>query len=195
MKYSLGIDNGLKGCLALINENFELIDWQDTPVVNLGAKGKTKNDFATAEMGHVIRRLLAQTEGASQTMVWLEVAQAMPKQGLSSTFKTGRGFGLWEGICIGLKIKYDIVHPRTWTKVMLHDVPRGEPKARSMAKCQRLFPDLPLTTPRGTKLTMDGRADAALIAYYGLLQMTSQEAPTTHKAPPKSPPRRKSKLY
>lgn len=188
MKYAIGIDNGLKGCLSLINENFELLDWRDTPIINLGEKGKTKNDFATAEMGHALRGLLEQAKDATQIMIWLEVAQAMPKQGLSSTFKTGRGFGLWEGICIGLGIKYDIIHPKTWTKVMLHDVPRGEPKARSMTKCQRLFPKLPLTTPRGTKLTMDGRSDATLLAYYGMLQMTQQQAPTTHA---KTPPRRK----
>jgi crossover junction endodeoxyribonuclease RuvC len=177
----VGIDNGLKGAIVVIDESFRLVDYRDTPTLNLGKKGKTKSEFATAEMGKILRDF---TNSAKRTMIWLEQAQAMPKQGLSSTFKTGRGFGLWEGICIGLGLRYDIVHPATWTKTVLKDMPAGEPKARSMAKCQRLFPDLPLTKPRGSVLSLDGRADAALIAYYGLMQLTGGKRATVERKPP-----------
>lgn len=168
----IGIDNGLLGAIVVVDVNFRLVDYRDTPTVNLGKKGKVKHDFATAEMGNILREFMALSDNV---MVWLEQAQAMPKQGLSSTFKTGRGFGLWEGICIGLGIKYDIVHPATWTKVVLRDVPAGDPKARSMTKCQRLYPTLPLTKPRGKVLSLDGRSDASLIATYGMLQMKGQD--------------------
>ena len=195
MKYAIGIDNGLMGAIVTINEEFQLISYDDTPIINMGAKGKAKNEFATAEMGRIIRHTVeTKFKPGNEVMAWIEQAQAMPKQGLSSTFKTGRGFGLWEGICIGLGIKYDIVHAKTWTKIMLHDVPRGEPKARSMAKCQRLFPDLPLKKPRGHMLTLDGRSDAALLAYYGMLQMTGQQQPHGGKPIPKTPPRRRPTL-
>lgn len=170
---SVGVDNGLTGAVVCISDQYQLLGYWDTPVINLGVKGKQKNEFAPATMCQILSLIKKEhiDRKGERVMVWLEVAQAMPKQGLSSTFKTGRGFGLWEGICAGLGLEYDIVHPRTWTKFMLKDIPAGEPKSRSMAKCQRLFPELPLTKPRGKVLSLDGRSDAALIAYYGMLQM------------------------
>jgi crossover junction endodeoxyribonuclease RuvC len=187
----IGIDNGLLGAITVIDESFKLVGWWDTPIVNLGKKGKTKNEFLTAEMGKILGCIVGGLPDTVQVMAWLEQAHAMPKQGLSSTFKTGRGFGLWEGILIGMGIKYDIVHPRRWTKEMLKDMPAGDPKMRSMLKCQRLFPEIPLTTPRGKKLTMDGRADSAMIAYYGMLQMQGKEAPNEPKRSTKTPPPRR----
>lgn len=196
----IGIDNGLLGAVVAINEDFHIMDYRDTPTVNLGKKGKVKNEFATAEMGKILREMISLAipdhhgRIGRHVMVWLEQAQAMPKQGLSSTFKTGRGFGLWEGICIGLGITYDIVHPATWTKVVLRDVRAGDPKARSMTKCQRLYPDLPLTKPRGTVLSMDGRSDAALIATYGMMTMTGRNLGAAHEQPieKRPPPKRTS---
>ena len=105
-----------------------------------------------------------------QIMVFIEYAQAYPKQGLASTFKTGLGYGLWQGTCAGLELPYEVVNPRTWQKEMLADL-AGDSKARSLAKCQQLFPGIPLMKPRGRVLTMDGRADAALIAAWGLRKM------------------------
>lgn len=192
-RIAIGIDNGLLGALTAINEKFQLVDWWDTPIVNIGKKGKTKNEFATAEMGKILREFVSKIEKDVQLMVWLEQAMAMPKQGLSSTFKTGRGFGLWEGICIGIGTTYDIVHPRRWSKEMLKDMPAGDPKQRSMLKCQRLFPEIPLTKPSGKKLTMDGRADSAMIAYYGMLQMQGKEAPSEPKERKSPPPKRTKK--
>jgi len=81
-----------------------------------------------------------------------------------------------------LGLPYDIVHAKTWTKEMLKDVPAGDPKDRSMIKAQRLFGSkLPLTKPGGRVLSLDGRADAALIACYGMTCMTFSEL--TKKSP------------
>jgi hypothetical protein len=166
---SIGIDNGLDGAMvALYDDN--RTTWFDTPVVNLGKKGKRKRAYAVAEMTRLLKPVRT-----LDVRVFLESAQAMPKQGVSSTFKTGLGFGLWQGICAGLGLSYEIVHPRTWQKVMLRDVPGGETKDRSMAKCQQLFPDIPLMKPRGRVLSMDGRADAALIAAYGMRVMRGEQ--------------------
>lgn len=166
---TVGIDNGLNGAIVALNQDAKLIGWWDTPTIKLN-KGKSKKQtFAPPSMAQIINLLII---NHAQTMVWLEVAMAMPKQGLSSTFQTGRGYGLWEGIVAGLGLRYDSIHPRTWTKETLRDVPQGDPKQRSMIKCQRIFPDIPLTRPSGSVLCMDGRSDAALIAYYGWMQQT-----------------------
>lgn len=198
---SIGIDGGLNGAVVAIDENNNIVGWHDTPLI-MQKTGKTpkgnakkRSLFATTEMGNILRDLIRGYPSESvNVMVWLEKAFPMQKQGLSSTFRTGQGFGLWEGICIGLGIKYDIVGPRTWQKEVLIDMPAGDPKARSMAKCQRIFPALPLTTPKGRKLSMDGRADAAMLAYYGLYRMKGMKHATSKTPPPKRPIRRPGKI-
>lgn len=194
---SIGIDNGLHGSVVAVNSNFKIVFYYDTPIVQLT---KTKNskrvighDFAPTAMKEVLTDLLKLPEVATagDIKVWLEVAHAMPQQGLSSTFKTGRGFGLWEGIVVGLGLPYDIVHAKTWTKAMLKDIPAGDPKERSMVKAQRLFgSSLPLTKARGRVLSLDGRADAALIACYGMSQLYSDWEQYINK-PQKTPVKKK----
>lgn len=182
---AIGVDPGLDGAVVAIDENFKLLGYWDTILIN--AK---KRLYATASMGELLRSLKKLYPRVTRLMAWLEKAAPRQQEGVSSAFKNGQGFGLWEGIIVGLGITYDIVAPNTWTRAMLRDVPAGEPKARSMAKCQRLFPSIELKKPRGRKLSLDGRADASLIAYYGMLQMLGQsKAPVTHvKTPPKRPP-------
>lgn len=177
MTISIGIDNGLFGAIVAVDHNFKIRAYYDTPIVNLtktkkGGKKSVNHEFAPTAMKDVLVEILSQLADSDETKVWLEVAHAMPQQGLSSTFKTGRGWGLWEGIVVGLGLSYDIVHAKTWTKAMLKDVPAGDPKERSMVKAQRLFGStLPLTRPGGRVLSLDGRADAALIACYGISQL------------------------
>jgi hypothetical protein len=183
---SVGIDNGLSGAVVAIDEKYDLIGWWDCPTIEsvTTSKGKSKRrrDFAPAAM----KEILEEIAEIDQPRVWLEFAHAMPKQGVSSTFKTGKGAGLWEGIVVGLGFPYDIVHANTWTKKVLRDVPRGDPKHRSFIKCQRLFPKIPLKKPNGRVLSMDGRSDASLIAYYGMLILNGEEPKkTTDRCPVK----------
>lgn len=190
MLISVGVDNGLSGAVVAIDESFNVIGWWDCPVTEstTKAKGKTKRhrEFSPRGMKEILDIVTAHnTRFKSNIRVWLEHAQAMPKQGVSSTFKTGKGAGLWEGIVVGLGLPYDIVHPRTWTKNVLADVPRGDPKQRSFIKCERLFPDIPLIKPGGRVLSMDGRSDAALIAYHGMLIMKGETPPKAKKKPVK----------
>jgi len=164
---SIGIDNGLSGAVVSLTEDLRVLAWFDTPTIAVGKK----REFAIHEMAAQLSKLFQDGAGG---LVVLEAAQAFPRQGASSTFKTGFGAGLWQGICAGLGLRFEVVHPRTWTKEVLRDMPAGETKERSMMKCQQLFPDIPLTKPAGKKLCMDGRADAACLALYGLRNGGSQ---------------------
>lgn len=211
---SVGIDNGISGAIVALDHNYKVVAYQDTPVVVLTKVKRRKaatddeptvespikkkrkkvnvSDYVPATMVEVLKNIIYEVTGLQEVelKVWLEVAQAMPQQGLSSTFKIGRGFGLWEGIVAALGLQYDIVHPATWTKIMLRDIPAGEPKQRTMIKAQRLFgSSLPLTKPHGRTLSLDGRADAALIAYYGMMQMRGN--PPKDPAPARTPVKKK----
>ena len=187
---SIGIDNGLFGAVVAINSDFQLVYWADTPIISLKKSGKTKsgkdrtkNEFAPSEMKRIIEWVINDNPG--RIMVWLERAHAMPDQGVNSMFTTGKGAGLWEGIVVGMGIPYNVVSAAVWTKFVLKDIPRGDPKQRSFIKSQRLFPTLPLVKPKGRVLSMDGRSDASLIAYYGALQMLGVESRPKRPVPRK----------
>jgi hypothetical protein len=197
MLISVGIDNGLSGAVVAIDENFEVLGWWDCPTTESTTKasGKIKHhrEFSPRGMKDILEEIInlsghLEVNKTTFIRIWLEFAHAMPKQGVTSTFKTGKGAGLWEGIVVGMGLAYDIVHPRTWTKNVLADVPRGDPKQRSFIKCERLFPSIPLTKPSGRVLSMDGRSDASLIAYHGMLIMKGEPGPKkkTKKKPAKA---------
>jgi crossover junction endodeoxyribonuclease RuvC len=100
-------------------------------------------------------------------VVTLEQAQAMPGQGVTSTFSTGRGFGVWEGILGALDVPYRVVRPVVWAKRVLAGTP-GEGKERSIRFAMQMFPGCGLT-PKGSRKPRDGRADALSLAYYGVV--------------------------
>ena len=143
----MGIDPGLHGALALIDSDGNLIDIWDTPLI-----GK---EYDLREMACLIRDHLP--NGCA-----IEEQHAMPKQGVTSTFQTGFGFGLWMGFLTAYWVKHEKVRAQDWKKAL--GIPAGSDKSASVAAAQRLFPGGDFTGPRGG--IKDGRADAALIAEY-----------------------------
>jgi len=87
---------------------------------------------------------------------YLEKVHAMPKQGVSSTFKFGLNYGFLIGCLTALKIPYEFVTPNTWQKA-LSCQSHGD-KNVTKAKAQQLFPHLKI---------IHTIADALLIAEYG----------------------------
>lgn len=79
----------------------------------------------------------------------------------------GRGFGIWLGILGALEIPYRTVRPSQWTKRIFSGLP-GKGKERSVQFARRMFPALELVPP-GCRKPRDGRADAACLAYYGVV--------------------------
>jgi crossover junction endodeoxyribonuclease RuvC len=158
MKISIGIDPGISGAIAAVNaQTLEALEVADTPVVT--AEGKKLYDISG--MAALIRHMSL----FGDAVVTLEQAQAMPGQGVSSTFATGRGFGIWEGVLSALDVPYRTVRPIAWAKRVLAGTP-GEGKERSIQFAMRMFPGAELT-PKGSRKPRDGRADALCLAYYG----------------------------
>jgi crossover junction endodeoxyribonuclease RuvC len=97
-KAFLGIDPGQEGAVALISDEIPQVeDWPGDP-----------NAAADA-----LREWFGQYR---IELVTLERVGAMPKQGVSSTFKLGQNVGAWQGILAALNLPYLMPTPREWQK-------------------------------------------------------------------------------
>lgn len=100
--------------------------------------------------------------GIRTTVAVIEKVHAMPKQGVSSTFKFGMGYGGLRMALIARGIRFEEIRPAQWMKEF--GIPRkgkNEPKSahknRLKAKAQQLFPAVNVTLKT---------ADALLLAEY-----------------------------
>lgn len=155
----LGIDPGKTGGMAAMDDAGQVISRLPIPTLATGVG--SRRDYDEGQIVVWLRQFMRDRVAA-----FLESQQAYPGQGAVSNFSTGGGYYLWRGILAALGISYEIVRPQTWQKAML-DAVSGDTKARAVATCKRLFPDVDLrVSERGTK-PHDGVADALLIAEFG----------------------------
>jgi crossover junction endodeoxyribonuclease RuvC len=90
----------------------------------------------------------------------IERVSAMPKQGVTSTFRFGHAAGCLYGLVVGLGLPVSFVTPQAWQK---HHGIGAAPKA-AVQRAVQLFPGLAGSL---TRKRDHNRADAALIATYG----------------------------
>lgn len=146
-----GVDPGLHGAVAIINDAGACVRVVDTPTV--GGVLDVNALFDALDMTPV------------RTRFWVEVQHSMPGNRPASTFSIGETYGAIRGILSALRRPYSEVRASVWQRAMLTGVPGEDTKARSLRAAAALFPCEALRTPRGRAL--DGRADALLIAEYG----------------------------
>ncbi len=149
----LGIDPGLDGAVALIGPTGVVA--AITPTLAAGRGGRRQ--FDTAAMA----RLLA---GQPIDLAVIEAVGPMPKQGISSTFGFGLGFGVWLGILAALEIPHQTVSPQGWKKVILTGTARD--KAAAIAFVSRRFPGVPLLATPRSRVPHDGIADAVCLGEF-----------------------------
>lgn len=107
--------------------------------------------------------------------IFIESCQAMPKQGVSSTFKYGVGYGMLQGVAAALSIPYTLVKPREWQRLMHKGTDASaDAKARSAHAAYNLFPNQEWKATSRCRKDHDGMIDAALIAEYGLRTLSGR---------------------
>ncbi|GAC1646375.1 MAG: hypothetical protein NVS9B11_18250 [Candidatus Dormibacteraceae bacterium] len=94
-------------------------------------------------------------------VVAVEVQQAYPRQGASSGFKTGRGYGAILGVLAVLERPVAHVTASEWTR----KVKVGNAKNDRRQRCKEIWPLDAWQFKRGKD---DGRADASLIAWWAM---------------------------
>lgn len=151
----IGIDPGATGALVVI-EDGKVQFVADT--VNI--------EKINEAMSHVL------FGSAARPSVFIEHQQYMAKggraQGAKSAFSLGRAYGFWLGYFEALNADVHIASPREWQRYHYGSgTVVSDPKVRSIRRAQQLLPGLDLIPP-GCKVARHGRADAALIALFGV---------------------------
>jgi len=155
VSYVIGIDPGISGAISVFSRfPNTLHDVFDMPTLEVDS-GKTKKRHISASG---LRDILVSFPTAH---VVIEKVGAMPGQGVSSMFNFGRSAGIIEGVVAALRMPHTYVTPATWTKA----VGRAAGKDASRMRAMELFPTRAELFKRAKD---DGRADAALIAYWYL---------------------------
>ena len=150
----LGVDPGLTGGIALLTGLCELTV-ADMPIIETERAGRAKRSVNAPALAWLIREF-----APSHAIV--ERVGAMPGQGVSSMFSFGRSLGVIEGVLAALGIPVSYVAPRVWQSAL--SVRAGKDGSRARA-CELL----PAYAERFGRRRDDGRADAALLALWGLL--------------------------
>lgn len=148
-----GIDPGLSGAIAFFNVTSGTLDVIDMPTVEVIRNKKKKREVSAVLLANEIRK------AGQISMTFVERVNAMPGQGVSSVFSFGKSSGIIEGVLATLALPYTIEPPQTWQKAV--NVRDGKDGARLRAS--ELFPKYADFFSRKKD---DGRADAALMAWY-----------------------------
>jgi len=144
----VGIDIGLEGAIAAIDEHRNVLCLHDTPLI----KAK-RHDYDVAGMYALLTDLHRQHP---HMLAVIEEAQAMPGMGQSSRLSLGKGFGFWVGMLVG-KVPYVTVRPGTWKKELA--LPADKELVRK--KASAFFPGAALTRKKD-----HNRAEALFLAHY-----------------------------
>jgi len=145
------IDPGLGGAIAFLGADLEV---HDMPV--------TAGAVDAAQLAVLLRRELA--------VVVVERQQAMPRQGVSSSFKTGAGYGIVLGVVAALGHRIEVVAPGAWKRAA------GVPKPTELAGPKRVTEMKDLSRRRAGEVFPGfahlwlrkkdhGRAEAVLMAW------------------------------
>lgn len=186
----LGVDGGLSGGLTLIEsgERRRIVWSGDIPVMGEGAKKRVH-----------VRGVIAVLQRYKIGHAFMERGQAMPvrddegvrrfAQGASSAFNYGRAIGALEAAVEGMLIPLTLIEPAVWKRAhgLLKPAGMGSKewqkvvKENSRQRAILLYPECPFWPLK----KHHGRAEAALIADYGLSKRSLPHGNSASQCPPK----------
>jgi crossover junction endodeoxyribonuclease RuvC len=151
----IGVDPGKTGALALLDSQYgHLIDVADMPIV-----GPIISPHLLGQIVH------DWTQPATSAVAVIEDVHAMPRQGVSSVFSFGRSLGVAEGVVAGAGLAITYVSPAKWKRALGLGADKGDSRRRAM----ETWPDM---ASKFARVKDDGRAEAALIAWWHWRQVT-----------------------
>jgi crossover junction endodeoxyribonuclease RuvC len=158
----LGIDVGLRGALALVGADGELLDVHDMPVLADGPRGRA------AVNGPLLAEIVFRTHAQA---AYIELVGARPGEGPSGAFSFGRSRGIIEGVCAAAGLPTTLLTPPVWRRAV--GIAQGAGKDASRSEAIRRWP---ARADLFARKVDDGRAEACLIAVAGLMRMQREAA-------------------
>ena len=151
----LGIDPGLSGAFALYQDGQWIL--LDMPI----AGDAKRHEINGPEVCHWLRE-------QRPDHAFIEFASARPGQGVTSMFRFGCSYGALKMALAACGVPYTVVAPAKWKSAV--GVPTGADKEASRQRALQLFPD---QAGNLTRKKDHARADAMLLAYFGMRMSTS----------------------
>jgi len=148
---TIGIDPGLSGAVAILDAAGCIETVRDLPIIR-DAK------LAWVDGSELQSIIMAALHGRTGTAI-IERVSSMPAQGIASAFQFGVGFGSILSVLQALHLPLEFVTPAVWKR----SYGLSKDKHASLDKARLLFPMADLRLAKH-----DGRAEALLIAHYGL---------------------------
>lgn len=164
-KCFIGVDPGLAGGICLVHEDL-ILECIPMPVIKM----KTKRELDIISVVEFMER--AKKTLSAVPHVVIEAVGPMPKQGVTSMFNFGKGYGIILGVVAGLRYPVTLVRPAEWKRVMLKGMPAG--KGSSIVRAKQLSPTFNFKASSRCTTYHDGMAEAYLIAQYGRRVMNGQ---------------------
>jgi len=151
----LGVDPGLDGAIGVLRDD-DTLAVHDIPTLKVGSAGKRVVDHAA-----LATLLDGMHRDAAPQLAAIEAVASSSQQGVASAFAFGDGYGILKGALAAHFVPLRFVTPVAWKRALR--IPAGSDKDMSRRRASELF-------PRFTVLWQlkkhDGRAEAALIAWY-----------------------------
>jgi crossover junction endodeoxyribonuclease RuvC len=147
-----GIDPGLSGAICVFDVDKGMLTILDMPTVEVVSGKSVKRKLSEPMLAELLRP-------HEIKHCALEQVGAMPGQGVTSMFSFGQSYGAIRGVLAGLRIPITMVTPRKWMK----DLKLSGGKDANRQRAAQLFPAYAASFSR---VKDDGRADAALLAYW-----------------------------
>lgn len=162
MRYYLGIDPGLSGALAFYDPAADELKIWDMPTFNVKVAGKNRRALDITGLANIIDPLAQHV-----IMAAVEEVGAMPKQGVTSSFSFGFAAGCAQMAVAAYFIAMTPVRPAVWKRRM----GLTANKTNTRREASRLLPKHAGLWPL---VKHDGRAEAALLAYYIAKQQSNK---------------------
>ena len=158
MSCYIGIDVGLKGAIAILQEGAPP-DVRAMPLLPGKRQRIDERQVRDLLAGTQLREPFAVLE---EHRPFLKPRQRQP--GAYALFRLGEKYGFIRGLLVALVIPFEEVAPRKWQKV--YGISK-ETKVQSIEMAGRLFPGVDLRATSRCRKLHDGMADALLMAEYG----------------------------
>lgn len=160
LRVTIGIDPGLTGALAT------LIDGEPGPMLDMPTKRLDgRQEVSAAALAEWLREVRRNHPGA-YVMACLEQVDAAPmggrRQGTTSMFRFGEGYGIVRGVLASLAIPTCYVRPQVWKR---HFRIPGKLEAPDAGR-QIAIARFPSAADRLQRKKDGGRADALLLALW-----------------------------